>query len=206
MISKKDFVELEFTGKIKDTGQIFDTTLKEEAKKAGLDEKKCKPLKICVGEGMILKSMDDSLEGKEEGKLYHLDLEPDKAFGKRNPKLVKIVPRNVFEHEPHAGMLFSFDGALGKVMSSSSGRITVDFNNPLAGKAVSYSFKIIRKITDKSEKISVLVHSLFGIEDVKVDAENNRAILKEKIPKEAAEIFEKKAKELIGAEIKIEKK
>jgi len=205
MISKKDFIELEFTGRIKDTGQIFDTTLKEEAKKAGLDEKKCKPLKICVGEGMMLKSLDESLEGKEEGKLYHLDLEPEKAFGKRNPKLVKIVPRNVFEHEPQTGMLFSFDGALGKVVSSSSGRITVDFNNPLAGKTVSYSFKIIRKINDKSEKISVLAYFLLGIEDAKIDSEN-KLIVPAKFPKEAVEMFEKKAKELLGAEIDVEKK
>ena len=205
MISKKDFIELEFTGRVKDTGQVFDTTIKEDAKKARLDEKKCRSLKICVGEGMILKSLDEAFEGKEEGKLYHLDFGPEKAFGKRNPALVKIVPRNVFEHEPQIGMLFSFDGALGKVISSSSGRTTVDFNNPLAGKTVSYSFKIIRKINDLSEKISVLAYFLLGIEDAKIDSEN-KVIVPAKFPKEAVEMFEKTAKELLGTEIKVEKK
>ena len=204
MISKKDFIELEFTGKIKDTGQIFDTTINEDAKKAGIDEKKCKPLKVCVGEGMVLKGFDEALEGKEEGKQYHIDLNPDKAFGKRNPKLVKIIPKNVFEHEPGQGMLFSFDGALGKVISSSSGRVTVDFNNPLAGKEISYSFKILRKINDKQEKLAVLAYFMLGIEDLKIDSENKIAF-SAKMPKEAIEMFEKKAKEL-GIEIKAEKK
>jgi len=33
MIKKNDFVEIEFTGKILDTGEIFDTNIKEEAEK-----------------------------------------------------------------------------------------------------------------------------------------------------------------------------
>lgn len=39
-VNKGDFIKLEFTGKIKETGEVFDTTSEEVAKDAGLQIKK----------------------------------------------------------------------------------------------------------------------------------------------------------------------
>ena len=117
-VKKNDFVEIEFTGKENDN--IFDTTNLEEAKSIGLNAE-VKPIIVCVGKEMMLKSLDDELEGKEVGKKYSIHLMPEKAFGKRNPSLIKLIPMRVFREKnmnPAPGMVFQFDNQLAKVIKT----------------------------------------------------------------------------------------
>jgi len=160
-LQKKDFIEIEFTGKTKE-GEIFDSNIKEDLQKANLNLEP-KPFIFCLGEGMFLQSVDDFLIGKEIGG-YKLELEPEKAFGKRNAKLIQMIPSKIFrEHKtnPVQGATFNFDGRPGKILSVSGGRILVDFNNPIAGKDVIYHIKVVRKLENQDEKIKSLVEFLF---------------------------------------------
>ncbi|MDO8516517.1 MAG: peptidylprolyl isomerase [Nanoarchaeota archaeon] len=161
MINKKDFVELEFTAKIKG-GEIFDTNKKEDAEK--LDIKEVKPLIVSVGSNMVIPGLDKALEEKEIGKQYTEEFNPEQAFGKRNPALIRMIPIKVFLEQkiyPQAGMQLSLDGMLVKVASVSGGRVLVDFNNPLSGKTVVYDYTIKKKIDDLNEKINSLQDFLF---------------------------------------------
>ena len=56
VINKNDFVEIKFVGKVKD-GEIFDTNIQSEAEKIGIKVSE-KPLVICIGQGMLIKSFD----------------------------------------------------------------------------------------------------------------------------------------------------
>ena len=160
--NKNDFIELEFTGIVKETGQIFDTNVKNQAKKLDLniDEKKIKPLIICIGQNMVPSAFDKALEEKEINKHYKIELSPEEAFGKRDPSLVKLIPLSAFTEkniQPQPGMTFALDTTLVKILSVSGGRVLADFNNPLAGKDIIYEFKIKRKITELKEKINALM-------------------------------------------------
>jgi FKBP-type peptidyl-prolyl cis-trans isomerase 2 len=138
-ISKNDFIEIEFTGKVKG-GETFDSNIKEDLKQANLNLEP-KPFIFSVGQGMFMKSVDDFLIGKNIGENYDIELTPEKAFGKRNPSLIKIIPIKVFNQQkfmPRPGMAFNFDGQIGKIISVSGGRVITDFNNPLAGKDIIY--------------------------------------------------------------------
>ena len=95
-LQKKDFIEIEFTGKIKDE-EIFDSNIKEDIETAKLNVKP-KPFIFCLGEAMFLKGVDDFLIGKEIGK-YTIELSPEKAFGNREPKLVQMIPMKVFREQ-----------------------------------------------------------------------------------------------------------
>jgi FKBP-type peptidyl-prolyl cis-trans isomerase 2 len=55
------------------------------------------------------------------------------------------------------GEYFDIDGMQAKIQSVSGGRVRVDFNNPLAGKALTYDLKVIRKIEEDKEKIEKLL-------------------------------------------------
>ena len=82
-LQKKDFIEVEFTGRIKDTGEIFDSNIFDDLKKLpNFDKSLAKPLIYCLGEGMFLGGVDEYLIGKEIGK-YIIGLSSEKAFGKR---------------------------------------------------------------------------------------------------------------------------
>ena len=74
-IKKGDFIELEYTGRIKDTNEVFDTTDKKLALELGIAVKNMAygPVIICVGENFTLAGIEEQIIGKEPGK-YELDL------------------------------------------------------------------------------------------------------------------------------------
>lgn len=162
-IVKNDFVEIEFVAKIKG-GAVFDTNIKEEVEKAQLQIKNVKPYILSVGHEMVIKGLDNDLEGKEIGREYTIEIKPEEAFGKRNPQLVKMIPMNAFKEQkviPQRGMQFEIDGQIVRVVSVSGGRVLTDFNSPLAGKEVVYTYKINRQVDDQKEKIDAVQDFIF---------------------------------------------
>jgi len=163
-IKKNDFIEVEFTGNITGTDEIFDTNIEKDAKKAGMDLKNIKPFVLAVGHKMLPTGFDNDLINKEADKKYTVNLKPEDAFGKRNPQMIRMIPTKHFIEQkinPVRGMQLALDGQLVKVLSSDKGRTLVDFNNPLAGKPVSYIYKINKIVTDQKEKINALQDFLF---------------------------------------------
>ncbi|MEM2956057.1 MAG: peptidylprolyl isomerase [Candidatus Pacearchaeota archaeon] len=205
MLKKKDFIEIEFTGKIKESGQIFDTTIEKDAKKIGLKE--VKPLKLCIGEKMLPEGFDEALEGKEVGKLYSIELEPKKAFGLRDSKLIRVIPLSVFTEKnvnPYPGLVLNVDGILARIISVSGGRVITDFNSPLAGKKVVYEFKVLRLIEDKEEKLKTLAEFFLGNVETKI--ENNKAVINIDKKMKKNKTFELKTKELLNLDIEYKEK
>ncbi len=204
-IKKSDIIEIEYIGKTT-SGNVFDTNIKEEAEKMSL------PLEnelafIVLGQGMILKPIEDFLIGKKPGN-YKLELPSEKAFGKRQSSLLKIMPSSVFKNaeKPIPGMVFQFDNQIGKITSVSGGRITVDFNHPLAGKDLSYELNIKRKIENQEEKVKILIQLFFNkkinfkIKDKKIIIEPNE--LKD-IEKENLNKIKEKFNEILDLDLEI---
>jgi FKBP-type peptidyl-prolyl cis-trans isomerase 2 len=206
VLQKKDFIEIEFTGKIKD-GEVFDSNIKKNLENLNPDANP-KPLIFCLGEGMFLKGVDDFLIGKEEGK-YTIELSPEKAFGPRIKELVQMVPIKIFQSQrlnPVPGAVFNFDGRIAKVLSVSSGRVMVDFNNPLAGKIVIYEINVLRKIEDKNEKVKSFIDFLFRRE-MKFSIEESKVIIEvEKDFVQLVEMFKEKFKDVLDLDLEIKQK
>lgn len=159
-LKKGDFIEIEYEGSL-DTGEMFDTTSEETAKKEGLYRQGVvyKPIVICLGEKQLLQGLEEELEGKEPGE-YEISLEAERAFGKKDAKLIKLVPMNVFKKQninPQPGLQLNADGMLGIVKTVSGGRVLVDFNPPLAGRDVKYKVKVNKIVTDDKEKIQSIL-------------------------------------------------
>ncbi|HIP89106.1 MAG TPA: peptidylprolyl isomerase [Thermococcus paralvinellae] len=190
-VAKGDVVRLHYIGRVKETGEIFDTTYEEVAKEAGIYSEKgiYGPVPIAIGAGHVLKGLDEKLEGLEVGKKYTIEIPPEKAFGKRDARLIKTFTLGQFRRQgivPFPGLeveIETEDGKKlkGKVLSVSSGRVRVDFNHPLAGKTVVYDVEIVEKIEDPIEKVKALIELRLpmvdlskvkievGEKDVKVD-------------------------------------
>ncbi|MFH0712123.1 MAG: FKBP-type peptidyl-prolyl cis-trans isomerase [archaeon] len=200
-LNKNDFIEIEFTGKISNTNEIFDTNIKADAEKAELNIKELKPFILSIGHKMLPTGFDADLEGKEINKQYILNLKPENAFGKRNPKLVRMIPAKHFHEqkiEPQKGMQLSLDGQLVKILSSDRGRTLVDFNNPLAGKEITYTYKINRLIDDEKEKINAL-QDFFFQKQFNFKTEDKKIIFEiEKQFEPFIKIFASKFEEILG--------
>jgi FKBP-type peptidyl-prolyl cis-trans isomerase 2 len=201
-VSKKDFIQIEYTGKIKEDNVIFDTTDEKIAKENKLETHSgYEPVVVCIGEEQLLKGLDKNLEGKEIGTEYNIDLKPEDAFGNKNAKLIQLIPTSKFKKQniqPMPGMQLNIDGMVGLIKTVSGGRTLVDFNHPLAGKELSYKIKINKKITDDKEKLIGYIKLSLGTKDFEVEINDGNATLKLKteIPKEAQERLSNKIIEL----------
>jgi FKBP-type peptidyl-prolyl cis-trans isomerase 2 len=203
-LKKGDFIEIEFTGKIKNTGVVFDTTIEEDAKKANLKIKDLKPFTLSIGHKMLPNGFDAEMEGKEVGKKYTVELTPEKAFGKRDPKAVKMIPTKLFHEQkinPVPGLQLNLDGQLTKILSNSGGRTLVDFNSPLAGKDIIYEYKILKSITDEKDKINALQDFLFRKRFKFVEKDKKIIFETDKTFEPLVKMFSDKFKEILGKEL-----
>ena len=207
---KKDFIELEFTARIKESGIIFDTNIKEDAKIINLPAESLKPLKICIGEEMVVKGLDKELDDKEIGKKYFADVKPEEGFGMRNSKLIRTVSMKMFIERninPVKGLMLNMDGMIARIASVSGGRVMVDFNNPLAGKKIKYEFTIKKIIKENKEKLMSLAKFFCGEEpkedDIKIEGKKAEITLKSRAN---SEFLKKKIKEILELETIIKKK
>jgi len=205
-IQLHDFVEIDYTGKLTD-GTVFDTTSEKIAKEHNLhaQDRKYKSAVVCVGERQLLPGLDAQLPDKELGKEYTVSLSPERAFGKRDVKMVKIIPMNTFQQhnvQPRPGLQVDIDGEMGLVTSISGGRVIVNFNHPLAGKEVVYTFTVKRKVTDQTEKVSAFLSALLRLpaEAMKIEVKENAATvtLPGELPAQISTILAQKLVQLTG--------
>jgi len=202
-IKKGDFVELNFTGKVAETGKIFDTTSSDVAKKNNIFQEKGKyeAITIVVGENHLLPGLDHAMEGKNIGS-FKVKLNPDDAFGKKSAKLLKIIPMKNFKKQnlkPFVGLEINVDGTPGTVRNVSGGRTIVDFNHPLAGKELEYEVNVKKIITNDKEKLEGLFKFMGMIyKDLKVEGKKATLTTSSKLPEQAEEQLGKEIERLTG--------
>ncbi len=200
-LKKGDFIEIEYIGRIKDDNKVFDLTNEEVAKKEGIHHKDhiYKPVIICLGFNDIIKGLDEELIGKEPGK-YKIEINSEKAFGKKTYDLIKLVPNSIFNKEnirPFPGLQVNIENLIGTIRSVSGGRSLVDFNHPLAGKDIIYEIEIKKIITNLEEKLKSLLELKLG-KDVKFNISDNKAVIKIKLNKELENQLSKEIKDKIS--------
>jgi peptidylprolyl isomerase len=162
-IQKSDFIVIDYTGKVKETGDVFDTTSEETAKENKLYKEGdiYESRLVVVGEGWLLKALDDALLNFKIGKNETVEIPPEDAFGPRDPEKVKLVPLRRLAARgitPHLGAQIEYDKRLAVVRTIGSGRVTLDFNPPLAGKTLVYEVTVQKQLKTAEEKISALIH------------------------------------------------
>ena len=108
-----------------------------------------KPATFKVGDGNLLPGFEQQLYGLKAGDKRSLQVAPEQAFGQHNQQNVQVMPRNQFEGmELSEGLLVIFNDAAkaelpGVVKAFDDHQVTVDFNHPLAGKALTFDVEII---------------------------------------------------------------
>jgi FKBP-type peptidyl-prolyl cis-trans isomerase 2 len=190
-VKLNDFIEINYIGRFKDNNQIFDLTDAKVAKANHFNPKlSFKPVIVCVGNGDVVKGLDNALVGKEVGKMYTIEVLMDMGFGKKNPKLMRLVPTTVFIKQkinPVPGLQVTINDSMGIIRSVSGGRTLVDFNHPYAGHDLVYEVEILRKLEDDAEKLKSFFELHFNIKDIDIKMEEGIA----KIPIDVPEVISK---------------
>ena len=174
-INAGDFIKISYTGKLED-GSIFDTTNEEVAKvhniynpngRYGGDV-------IIIGVNQVIVGLEEDIKEHEAGFEGTVIIPPEKAFGDRNPKLLRDLPLRRFEQKPHEGMTVQFEGKEGKVLKVMGRHARVDFNSPMAGQTITYDYKIEAVLEDLKEK-AVGLSALYMSREMDVEIEGTVA-------------------------------
>jgi peptidylprolyl isomerase len=168
---KGNFILIDYTAKVKETGEIFDTTVEDVAKKEKLykEGEIYEPKLIAIGEGWVLKALDENLLNLELSKPAPVEISPDKAFGSRDPEKVRLVPLRRLTAKgitPQLGSRVEFEGKLAVIRTIGAGRVQLDFNPPLAGKTLVYEVTVQKKLETQEEKIRALIHRRIPAVDI----------------------------------------
>jgi FKBP-type peptidyl-prolyl cis-trans isomerase 2 len=179
-MNKGDWVRIEYTGKVKASGEVFDITSAAQAKKLGIhDEKKeYGPSLVIVGAGSMMPGVERQLLSMKVGERKAFDVSPAEGAGQRRPELTKVIPLAKFTEKnmnPFPGLWINIDNRNCRIMSVTSGRVRVDFNHPLAGKELTYEIEIKEEITDKKERIKALLDH-YGLKGG-VDADGKKNVI-----------------------------
>jgi len=188
---KGDFVLIDYVARVKETSEVFDTTTEDIAKKERLHKEGTiyEPNLVVIGEGWVLKAMDDGLLNLELNKTASIEIPPEKAFGNRDPEKVRLVPLRRLTDKgitPQLGMRLEYEGKLAIVRTLGAGRVQLDFNPPLAGKTLVYEVTVQKKLETIQEKINALIHRRIPTIDIeKFGVKIKKTAVEIEVPEEA---------------------
>lgn len=163
-IENGTYIKINYTGAI--NGIPFDTTDAEAAKKGNIFREgfAYTPAVVKVGAGRLLKGLDDELAGKELGTEYTVVLPAEMAFGEHKADEMKAFDKKAFDHKPELYERLVVEGREGVVVQKVGNRYVVDFNHPLAGQEVEYTYTITEVVTDPVECLEGTIKLITGQE------------------------------------------
>ncbi|MFH1290580.1 MAG: FKBP-type peptidyl-prolyl cis-trans isomerase [Nanoarchaeota archaeon] len=205
VVKESDFVEVTYSGYA--NGQLFDSNIPEEVKKLSPDAKPEKTI-IVIGQKMLVPGLDKQLEGKEVGKEYEIEVTAKEGFGERNRNMIKTISLKAFTEQkinPQPGMMLTLDNALVKIIAVSGARVTADFNNPMAGKDLTYKITITRFVTDDKEKSETILKLLLRFVP-EFEVTDKVTVKGPKVLEGPINLYKDKFKELVGKELAFEEK
>ena len=172
-LEKGSLVLVDFTARLKDTNDIFDTTREEEAKNTKFYDPthKYEPRIVSIGESWVLKGLDEALSNANVGDKLNIEVPPEKGFGKRDDSKIRMIPQRKLgdkADEVGVGDEIEIDNRRAIVRYVGSGRIQVDFNHRFAGKTLVYDANVLKKLDSDGEKISALIKRRMGVDENKL--------------------------------------
>jgi peptidylprolyl isomerase len=188
-LERGSLILIDYTAKVKDSNEIFETTREEEAKKFELFDPthKYEPKLISIGEGWVLKGLDEALAAANIGDKINVEITPDKGFGERDPNKVRMVAQRKLGEkadEVRVGDVIEIDHRTGIVRYVGSGRVQIDFNHRFAGRTLTYDVDLVKKVESDDDKIRSLIKRRLPVEDEKVKINLKGSTLEIELPEE----------------------
>src|SRR5213594_1306459 len=190
-VKEGDFLLVNYTLKVKESGETVDTTFDTDAKEARIhkEDNVYQPKFVVIGEEYLPKSLEESLVGTEPGTKRTIELTPEKGYGARDPSKMRLVPLRRFREkgiDPVPGAQIEFDGRPAVVRAVGAGRVQVDYNHPLAGRTLVYDVSIEKVLEDNNEKIlSIISRRIPEVSSDKFLIDRDKASLTVEVPEEA---------------------
>ncbi len=197
-----EVVEINYVGRIKSSGEVFDLTDKETAEKENIETENMNlgPVKILLGEGYLLKGLENRVKEMKVGEDKTIEVPKREAFGSRQSSNIKTISEREFKKydvTPRRGMPVEVDGKRGKILTVNNGRVKVDFNHPLAGRDLVYDVEILRKVDDLEEQVEAVLDFHVSREyEIELDSKNVKIVFENEIDEKVIEKLEEEIEKL----------
>ncbi len=176
--NKGSLILVDYTAKVKDSGEVFDTTIEEDAKKHSIHESNVKyqPKLVSIGEVSypVLKGLDEALAKTSVGDKLTVEVTPDKGFGERDSGKVRMIPiRKLGEdaEKVSVGDTIEVDNKRGIIRFIGSGRVQIDYNHKYAGKTILYDVNVVKALDSPTDKVDGIVQNRLPLENSKINFE-----------------------------------
>jgi peptidylprolyl isomerase len=130
-------VTLHYRGTLSD-GSIFDQS------------KQDRPLVFVAGTGQVIPGFDNAVLGMKVGEEKTFTIPAAEAYGPKNPRMIRNVPRSGFtqDFEAKDGDEVTITNAAGLTLhgvlvSQTPDSLLIDFNHPLAGEDLTFDIKVV---------------------------------------------------------------
>ncbi len=188
---KGSLILVDYTAKVKDSEDVFDTTIEEDAKKYSIHESNVKyqPKLVSIGEVSypVLKGLDEALAKTSVGDKLTVEVSPDKGFGERDTGKVRMIPTRKLGEDAEkvsVGDTIEVDNKRGIIRFIGSGRVQIDYNHRYAGKTILFEVNVIKSLDSPNDKVDGILKNRLPVEDTKVSFDLKDKEVSVSIPEE----------------------
>lgn len=149
-------------------GKMLETSQESVAKANGIhrESRRYNPLTITLGSRQIISGLESHMRSHgQKGQSVTVDIAAADAYGERDPKKIQTIPMQKFKAQkvqPQVGMQLNLGNERGTVTQVAGGRVRVDTNHDLAGKALRYDYTIRDVVDDEQGKVTAVLENIFG--------------------------------------------
>ena len=141
-----DTVKVDYTGKLAD-GTVFDTSVGKQ------------PLQFTLGENQVIVGFEKAVTGMKVGESKTVTIPADEAYGPYRNDLLVVIDRIRLPQDmvPQVGQKLQATQADGTtvvypIVKVDDKTVTIDTNNPLAGKDLTFEIKLLDIIANTTTK------------------------------------------------------
>lgn len=138
MPEEGETVKVSYVGTL-DDGTVFD--------------KSSEPFEFKVGEGSVIQGFDEAVKGLGLDEEKDVVIEPEDAYGNRDPMKIKELPRDRLPADIEIGAVLMLSLPTGerisaKVTDIGNENLTIDLNHPLAGRRLNFKIRLLSVTRD----------------------------------------------------------
>ncbi|MFA5943943.1 MAG: peptidylprolyl isomerase [Candidatus Thermoplasmatota archaeon] len=149
-------------------GKMVETSEESVAKANNIhrEARNYRPLTVTLGSRQIIAGLESHMRSHgQKGKAVTVDIAAVDAYGERDAKKIQTIPLQKFKAQkvqPQVGMQLNMGNERGTVTQVAGGRVRVDLNHDLAGKALRYDYTIRDVVADEAGKVEAVLANIFG--------------------------------------------
>ena len=179
-IAENEWIKINYTGRLKENSKAFDTTLEDVARQEHIfDEKRgYSPLLCRAGdEKFLIPGLARQLVGMDLDTPQTHEISVKDAYGDRDASKIEMVPSKKLRKaniDPRVGNRVQLAGRTGTIIWAGGGRTRVDYNHPLAGKALIFDVTIVEQLTEVEDiQKEIISRRLTGVNLDEVNIETS---------------------------------